>query len=556
MSTTETIVKQRDLFLAFAFASADLLIEISPEDKIGFVSGAVKKLIGIEETSLRGRLWTNLFIEDDGVILKDTVRDMTPGRRCGPVMVTLKNGESVLFTAIKMPEKQSVYLTLAVPNALMKRHMVQEKTAASKEEFIKTTQKAISEAIKSGKQVDLTLLELPDLQDMKDRMPPEKWEEMHTMMADLIKSAAIDGGTVTQLSDNRYSMLRDKNTELDTLQDQISQMLKHIDPELQDTVIKSVSVDANIGNLNDKEASRALLYTLNAFEKSGADAKVKNMKEGFSGFLQESKDKIQAFKKMVAEKNFTFNFQPIVYLNGLGISHYEVLTRFPEGGSPYDLITFGEAVGLAMDFDLAVCKKAIDYISKLPKNPKNNRFTLNVSGQSIENDQFVSDLRRLLDMYKLEQGAVTFEITESACIQNLEKVNNVIGLLQSDVFGVCLDDFGAGSASYQYLQKLQVDFIKLDGAYVQHIFDTPKDQMIVRHLAQLCADLKVGMVAERIETAKEAMLLKSMGIGYGQGYWFSKPRAAPDYAIDQDKAAEMKNSPVQITQGKAGGSAS
>ena len=558
MSTADDIIRQRDRFLAFAFASSDLLVEIAPDGRISFVSGAIKKLIGLDEPSLRGRQWTSLFVEKDSGILKALVGNMTLGRRCGPVLVTLKNTDeqknaTVLFTAIKMPQKDSVYVTMAVPNALMKQHgadniaQERENKLASKEDFVKTTQKAIKEAIKSGKQVDLTLLELPDLQAMKDRVSQDKWEEMRAMMADLIKSQSIDGETVAQISDNRYSLLRDKNSEIGALQDQIMNLLKDIDPEMKDAVVKSVSVDANLDMLNDKEASRALLYTLNSFEKSGAGAKVQNMREGFSSFLKENTAKVQTFKKMVAAMDFTLNFQPIVSLGNLAISHYEILTRFRDGGSPYEWITFGEAVGLAMDFDLAVCNQSIAYINKLPKN-HTNKFTLNISGQSIENEQFVSDLRRLLYLHKNLPGMLMFEITESANIQNLEKVNNVIGLLQGDGFKVCLDDFGAGSASYQYLHKLQVDYIKLDGSYVQHIFDAPKDQMMVRHLAQLCADLKVGMVAEHIETADEALLLKSMGIGYGQGYWFSKPLPALDYVPDKDKAAQMNETPLKAAQ--------
>ncbi len=553
MSTAEGIVRQRDRFLAFSFASADLFMEIAPDGRIGFVSGAIKKMTGTDEEGVRGRLWAGLFAEKDGDVLKALVDNMIPGRRCGPLLVGLKNAGGkedmpVLFTAIRMPQKDAVYITLAVPNAAMKRYGADNLARESanpllhKDEFIKTTQKVIKDAIKSGRQVDLTLLELPDLQEMKDRISPDKWEEMRTLMTDLIKSQAIDSETVAQLADNRYSLLRDKNAGIGGLQEQISSLLKGMDPAMPDTRVKSVSVDASLDRLNDKEGARALLYTLNAFERQGAAAKISDMREGFSSFLRENTEKVQAFKKIIADRDFSFNFQPIVHLEDLSISHYEILTRFRDGGSPYDLITFGEAVGLAMDFDLAVCAKAIDYMAKLPKDLKENKFTLNVSGQSVENDQFVSDLRRLLDLHKGLSGLLTFEITESAGIQNLEKVNNVIGLLQGDGFGVCLDDFGAGSASYQYLQKLQVDFIKLDGAYVQHIFDTPKDQMMVRHLAQLCADLGIGMVAEHIETADEAVLLKSMNVGFGQGYWFSRPLASLDYQVDGGKLAAINAS--------------
>src|SRR5690606_24950967 len=160
-----------------------------------------------------------------------------------------------------------------------------------------------------------------------------------------------------------------------------------------------------------------------------------------------------------------------------------------------------------------------------------NQFTVNVSGMSIQNPQFFKRLRELVSTDKELPSRIMFEITESASITDLDLVNEYIGVLHGDGFKVCLDDFGAGSASFQYLQKLHVDYVKLDGAYVQHLMTNKRNETMVRSMAQLCKDLNVGMVAERIENEKEAALLKKLGVDYGQGYWFGKPIPKPDYKI-------------------------
>lgn len=547
MQEKDDIIVQRDRFLAFAFAVSDFLVEIDSESRIAFSFGAVKRLTGLDTAGVKGRLWTDFFPDKDKPILKSMVSNASAGRRCGPVFVTMQTSdkqksESVLFSAIKMPGKDSTYITLAFPNAMMSRLGAEQRKQEennilfSQEDFIKSAQLAMKAAAESGQKADMTLLDMPELQSMKSRLSEPVWDQVTDLMANVLKSRSIDGQTVTRISEGRYGVLHDKNITSQLIQEQIFNLLKENDPEGKGIAVNSSSVDAGTETLNEKEITRALVYTLKEFEKKGARMEVGKLEDGFKGFLNESAKKIQEFKTIIAKHDFHLFFQPIVSLSNLEIGHYEMLTRFKEGTSPYEWITFGEDVGLATSFDIAVCERAIAYVLKMALHTK-NKFAVNISGQSIENDQFMADLRALLDKNKNLAHFLMFEITESAGITELDKVNNFIGSLQKDGFKICLDDFGAGSASFQYLHKLHVDYVKLDGAYVQSIFENKRNETMVQNLAQLCKSLNIKMVAERIETEQEALLLRKMGTEYGQGYWFSKPTPGPQYKPSKEKLA-------------------
>ena len=101
--------------------------------------------------------------------------------------------------------------------------------------------------------------------------------------------------------------------------------------------------------------------------------------------------------------------------------------------------------------------------------------------------------------------------------------------LQKHKFKVCLDDFGAGANSLQYLQKLQVDYVKIDGLYSNKAMESERDMVLLKNLAQMCSDLNIVAIAERIETREQANMFKSLNIPLGQGYYFSYPTVKPDY---------------------------
>ncbi len=119
-----------------------------------------------------------------------------------------------------------------------------------------------------------------------------------------------------------------------------------------------------------------------------------------------------------------------------------------------------------------------------------------------------------------------FEITESSRMSDLESANNFIQSLRGRGYHVCLDDFGAGAASFQYLSVLDVDVVKLDGSAVKNAQKAAKGRAFLSALTELCRRMNVETIAEMVDTEETLDFCRDCGCNYVQGFLFGKP--SPD----------------------------
>lgn len=154
---------------------------------------------------------------------------------------------------------------------------------------------------------------------------------------------------------------------------------------------------------------------------------------------------------------------------------------------------------------------------------KRYKVAVNLSGASINSQSFVDALNRLFAKHESLRSWVMFEITESSKIENLQRVNKTIQNLRQVGHKVCLDDFGAGAAAFQYIRDLEVDLVKIDGAYVKGALRTAKSRAFLKAMASLCKDLRINTVAEMVEDEALLSYLQECRVSYGQGYLFGRP---------------------------------
>lgn len=541
--------RQRDKLLAFAFASSDLFIEVTPEDRVSYALGAAVALTGIDKKKLEGLNWLDLFVPGDQSLLRSMRRKAQDGIRCGPTLVTMSDtvasGRKAVITGIKMPGESGFFLTLGFSSVLMNRlgSLAREDDITvlqDRESFVQSAEKAFGMAKEMGQDARMTMLDIADAEGSRKRMGDAAWDGFLESLAGLLRSKSIDGGTAGQIDEGRYSIVHDNSVDADALREEVARLSQQSDPEGKGVDVQGKMIETGDMELNERELAKALVYTINAFEEKGVDMEVSSFAEGFKTYVADNAKKIKTFKAMVTKLDFQLYFQPIVDLATFEASHFEMLTRFPDGGSPYEWISFGEDMGMAADFDMAVCERAINYLAYTPKS-RTKSFAINLSGQSIQSEQFFKSLYMKLSAHKDIAKNILFEITESTTIKNLDLVNEFIRILQEDGYRICMDDFGAGSASFQYLHKLHVNYVKLDGQYTKKILNDERDAAMVKNLAQMCRDLGVKVVAEMVEEEKQVAKLAGMGIEYAQGYYFSKPVPMPEYKTDPVKAARIKS---------------
>ncbi|HPF79145.1 MAG TPA: EAL domain-containing protein, partial [Alphaproteobacteria bacterium] len=327
----------------------------------------------------------------------------------------------------------------------------------------------------------------------------------------------------------KYAIIHDTEITPDFIEKKIQELVSRSSTKGEDVGLKSKTVEADMDSLNEREARRALIYTINQIEKNGLDAAGDNLSRGFDHYLHENAAKITRLKTLVGQQAFKLNFQPIVHIPSEDICHYEALVRFTTEDSPYELIVFGEDIGIAPDVDMAILKQAIGYVHHRKKDNPDLRVAVNISGQSIQSESFFTKMLETIDESGCSPKNLLFEITESTAIADLEKVNRYIQRLRQRKFEVCLDDFGAGAASFQYLNGLDIDCVKIDGKYIRDALNSSRDEAMVRNLARMCQDLGVTTIAEMVETQEQLDYLIRIGVNKAQGWLFSKPTAKAEY---------------------------
>lgn len=537
MSEDKNLKSQRDRFLAFAFASADLFVETTPDGQVDYALGAVKGMTGFDVSGLIGRNWLALFSKLDRPTLVALRSRARPAQRCGPLLVTLDDelgeGRKALLTGIKMPGSERFYLTLGFTSVLLARageimRMTEDRDLLDKNAFLLAAQEALDMARSLGQNVDLTLLDIADAPEIRRSMGEKAWEGLRDAIGGLLRSRSTDGHAAAEISEGRYSIVHDKDIDSSVLRDAIASIAREKSPDTE-LEIKSRTVTADLKSLNERDAAKALVYTINEFERKGAELNIETLNNGFKAYVSANAQKIGQFKSIVKQLDFDMHFQPIVDLNkGYEAVHYEMLSRFHDKGSTLEWVTFGEDIGMAAEFDIAVCERAINYLI-YKSGGRRTKFAINLSGQSMQSDKFFDELHTKLKKNKILADRLLFEITESTQIENLEKTNNFIRTLQEEGFKVCLDDFGAGAASFQYLQGLHVNYLKIDGQYTRRILVSGRDEAMIRNLISMCRDLKIKTIAEMVETEEQAYRLKHLGADYGQGFLFGPPTPKPDY---------------------------
>lgn len=233
-----------------------------------------------------------------------------------------------------------------------------------------------------------------------------------------------------------------------------------------------------------------------------------------------------------------------------GADHYEVLVRMiGKDGSiipPGAFIPAAERFNLMSYIDRWVIQHVFQSLDKL-KNIFGNHlpmFGLNLSGASLNSENFLDDVVDLLSHTKFPADKLCFEITETSAIANLSNAVHFIKMLKAKGCSFALDDFGSGLSSFAYLKSLPVDFLKIDGHFVKDIVDDPIDRAFVESINQIGHVMGLTTIAEFVENDDILKILDDIGVDYAQGYGVHVPTSLADFQPIADCSAIPIADPV------------
>ncbi len=527
-------------FLGFAFASADLLMEIEPDGRIAFILGAVQRVMGADQAQATGRSWRDLIAETDHGLVAALIDGLGPADRRGPVKVELAPHPSrnvrrfAGFSACRLPQnapKVSCVLTLA-PN-MGEADGPQPDGAYGlydQQGFMAATKRLLEGARDAGLDLNIELVELKGLGEQAVRDDEEAAEVVFNRISAALRAESFRGQGAAKIGLEQYALVRSKSDGPDQLSSRIANAATAAGAE--------VTVSSSSLQLTPESAPlhtmRALRFALDNFLSDGPQS----ASAAFQTVLETTVREANAFSAKVKDRQFELVYQPVIELKSGQLQHFEALVRLDGDKSPAKAIRMAEELQIIQGLDLAVTDRVISVL----KAKGNGRLKLaaNISARSLMDPNFLTSLVKLATVDQELIPRLLFEITETTAFEDMDQANGAIQRLRRQGFTVCLDDFGSGSASMAYLKSLSVDVVKIDGQYIQDLSGSDRDGTLVRHLTQLCRELEVDTIAEQIESQPVADALIKLGVRCGQGWHFGRPTAEPTYRPAMPEAAPVR----------------
>jgi diguanylate cyclase (GGDEF)-like protein len=243
--------------------------------------------------------------------------------------------------------------------------------------------------------------------------------------------------------------------------------------------------------------------------------------------VQENMNILKLIKDAISNDAIVPFFQPIVNLQTAKIEKYEALVRLKlSDGTFLPPIKFLDTARKT-SFYHEITRIMIEKTIKVAEQFSKYRFSLNISMQDILDDEITDMLFQSLRLNPLISSRIDIELLEVEHLEDLEKVQEFIKELHKFGSKILIDDFGSGYSNFSYFSDLDIDIVKIDGSIVREITTNDRKLHMLKSIHKFSNGMDMQSVAEFVENKEIAVLLKDIGVHYGQGYYFSKPLQMP-----------------------------
>ncbi|MGD0189949.1 MAG: EAL domain-containing protein [Rhizomicrobium sp.] len=302
------------------------------------------------------------------------------------------------------------------------------------------------------------------------------------------------------------------------------------------TVSATVSVGAVWLPSGATSSQEAMLRAEEALDRARAAGR-----DGFSVYAKSPQREMARLRLMsiadevvaaLNDRRLVFAYQPIVSAGTHRPEHHECLLRMKRHDG--SIVAAGQFIPAAEQLGIIrlVDRRALEMTIAQLHAHNDISLAVNVSGTTAGDPSWLQSFINYIYENRKVAGRLIVELTETAALEDFEKSTQFISKLRDMGCKVAIDDFGAGFTSFRNLQMLRVDMVKIDGAYVKGLTQSPDNQIFVRTLVDLAKNFDLKTVAEWVGSAEEAELLLSFGIDYFQGFHFGEPVLEPAWMKD------------------------
>ena len=258
-------------------------------------------------------------------------------------------------------------------------------------------------------------------------------------------------------------------------------------------------------------------------------------------------------KQALSADELVLHYQPKTDLRTGVIVGSEVLVRWqhPRRGllAPGAFIPAVETSGLVHAFTLAVLDKALAQHARWSEDWPGSTLAVNLSARNLLDRTLPQAVARLLARHGVAASRLVLEITETSMMRELEVVEGVLSELRDLGVQLSVDDFGTGFSSLTFLQRVAVNEIKIDRAFVDRMLNVEADRLIVRATIDLAHGLGVRVVAEGVEVVEQLEALRALGCDQAQGYYLARPML-PEQLLEVVRSSHVVTNVVPLQKGR------
>ncbi len=236
------------------------------------------------------------------------------------------------------------------------------------------------------------------------------------------------------------------------------------------------------------------------------------------------------FKTALKNKEIQLYYQPIIHLQENKVSGFEALMRwehkdrgFISPGVFIPVIEESDLILEASDFALSESCKALMRIESRTGQKDSLFMGVNFSSRDFSSENFVESVYNTISESDVQPHQVHLEITERLLMDQPDNARETLAMCQKAGMSIAIDDFGTGYSSLSYLHYFPIDTLKIDQSFVRDMDQDQNSRELVRAIITLGKNLNMKVVAEGVESQKEATLLKELGCDMAQGFYFAKP---------------------------------
>ena len=396
----------------------------------------------------------------------------------------------------------------------------------------------IKKTKRDGQQLAILFIDLDHFKEVNDTLGHDCGDQLLVQAATRIKNCLRECDTLARMGGDEFTVILTELHQANSLGVILQELLRTMGEAFQlgtEQVFISASIGITIYPLDATEVEDLFKNADQALYVAKGSGR--NRFSFFTPALQEAAQMrvrlINDLRVGLSEKQFRVVYQPIVELSSGLVHKAEVLIRWPHPTRglihPSTFIPIAETSGLIVEIGEWVFAQAMMQVAHW-REKLHSEFQISINKSPVQiHHSGGTSWPEQLKARGLAGDCIVVEITEGLLLGSSSSVAEHLLELGDAGMQVSLDDFGTGYSSISYLQKFDIDFIKIDQSFVRHLIPASTDLALCKAMIVMAHELGMKVIAEGVETQEQYDLLVAAGCDYGQGHWFAHPMSASDF---------------------------